>query len=109
MQAEANFENAANFIRSATSQGAQLVVLPEYHLTSWVPKDPGFVDLCSKWELYLKKYQELAKELRVNIVPGTIVEYHEGEKDEDSKLLNVAYFIDENGEIVGKYVKKNLW
>lgn len=30
-----NFEKAANFIRSAAQQGANLAVLPEYHLTNW--------------------------------------------------------------------------
>jgi predicted amidohydrolase len=45
----------------------------------------------------------------IGIVPGTIVESHrDADKDED-KLLNVAYFIDHEGNIAGKYVKKNLW
>jgi len=30
MQMEFNFKKAANFIRSAAAQGAELVVLPEY-------------------------------------------------------------------------------
>jgi predicted amidohydrolase len=62
MQLEHNFNKAANFIRSAASQGAELAVLPEYHLTSWLPKDPGFVGLCDQWEVYLRKYRDLAKE-----------------------------------------------
>jgi predicted amidohydrolase len=63
----------------------------------------------------VKKYQELAKQCNISIVPGTIVERHIVEKSEEDpedkghKLLNVAYFIDNNGEIVGKYIKKNLW
>lgn len=107
MQLEPNFQKAANFVRSAASQGAQLAVLPEYHLTNWLPKDPHFGDLCDQWETYVKKYQDLARECDISIVPGTIVERHweEGE----GKLLNVAYFIDNKGEILGKYVKKNLW
>jgi predicted amidohydrolase len=62
MQLEHNFNKAANFIRSAAAQGAELVVLPEYHLTSWLPKDPGFVGLCDQWDVYLRKYRDLAKE-----------------------------------------------
>jgi predicted amidohydrolase len=62
MQLEHNFNKAANFIRSAASQGAELAVLPEYHLTNWKPKDPGFVGLCDQWETYLRKYRDLAKE-----------------------------------------------
>ncbi|KAI8937026.1 hypothetical protein NX059_006247 [Plenodomus lindquistii] len=104
-----NFNKAANFIRSAASQGAELAVLPEYHLTSWHPKDPEFTNLCDDWEAYLQKYQDLAKECGICIVPGTIVESHRGEEKEENRLINVAYFIDQEGEVRGKYVKKNLW
>jgi hypothetical protein len=109
MQPEHNFNKAASYIRSAASQGAELAVLPEYHLTSWVPKDPGFVDFGEQWEVYLNKYQELARECGICIVPGTIVESHRGAEREEDRLVNVAYFIDMEGRVVGKYVKKNLW
>ena len=84
-------------------------MLPEYHLTSWVPKAEGFLELCDQWETYLKKYQELARECHICIVPGTLVERHTDAENEDEKLLNTAYFIDQRGEVVGKYIKKNLW
>ncbi|PQE22002.1 carbon-nitrogen hydrolase protein [Rutstroemia sp. NJR-2017a BBW] len=115
LQPEGNFEKASSFIRSAALQGADLAVLPEYHLTNWLPNDPKFLPLCDEWETYVKKYQALAKECNISIVPGTIVERHIVEKSEEDpedkghKLLNVAYFIDNTGEIVGKYIKKNLW
>ncbi|ORX99216.1 carbon-nitrogen hydrolase [Clohesyomyces aquaticus] len=111
LQLESNFLKASNFIRAAALQGAQLAVLPEYHLTNWMPKDPGFIPLCRQWESYLKRYQALAKELGICIVPGTIVESHDGGggAEEKDRLLNVAYFIDGEGEVRGKYVKKNLW
>ncbi|OJD28933.1 carbon-nitrogen hydrolase [Diplodia corticola] len=109
LQIEHNFNKAASFIKSAALQGAELAVLPEYHLTNWVPKDPGFLPLCEQWETYLKKYQALAKEHRICIVPGTIVERHRDADKEDERLLNVAYFINQDGDIIGKYVKKNLW
>jgi len=130
MQLEHNFNKAANFIRSAAAQGAELAVLPEYHLTNWLPKDPGFVGLCDEWETYLRKYRDLAKECgicekkirlfgvkfydmvlisRTGIVPGTIVESHRDATTEADKLLNVCYFIDHEGNIAGKYIKKNLW
>ncbi|KAF2244461.1 carbon-nitrogen hydrolase [Trematosphaeria pertusa] len=109
MQLEHNFNKAAQFVRSVATQGAELAVLPEYHLTNWQPKSPGFFDLCDQWETYLKKYQALAKECGICIVPGTIVESHRENENEEDRLLNVAYFIDHDGEIKGKYVKKNLW
>lgn len=109
MSLEHNFNKAANFIRSAAQQGAELAVLPEYHLTNWLPKDPEFVGLCDQWETYLRKYRDLAKECKICIVPGTIVESHRDEEKDEDKLLNVCYFIDQEGNIAGKYIKKNLW
>lgn len=103
MRIEANYTKAATFIREAAKKGAQLAVLPEYHLTNWVPEDPEFSDLCGQWEIYLNKYRALAKECNICIVPGTIVERH-GER-----LVNVAYFIGNEGSILGRYEKKNLW
>jgi len=108
MQLEANHHKATTQIRAAASQGAVLAVLPEYHLLNWVPKDPGFKQACSTWETYLNNYRALAAELSINIVPGTIIELHSAGTPEE-RLLNVAYFIDNTGAIVGRYVKKNLW
>lgn len=109
MRIEANYAKAARFIQDAASKGAQLAVLPEYHLTNWVPDDPKFSDLCGQWEIYLNKYRALAKEHNICIVPGTIVERHQDEETGGHVLLNVAYFIDGEGEILGQYQKKNLW
>lgn len=95
-------------IRNASKQHAQLAVLPEYHLLNWVPQDPKFKEACSQWETYLNKYIDLAKECNINIVPGTIIELHDAGTEKE-RLLNVAYFITNTGEIAGKYVKKNLW
>lgn len=108
MQMEKNFEKAAEYIRAAARQHANLAVLPEYHLLNWLPKDPKFKEACTHWKEYLQKYQDLAKECNINIVPGTIIELHDQGTDNES-LLNVAYFIDNTGAIVGRYQKKNLW
>lgn len=108
MQLESNYQKAASFIKSAAQQGAHLAVLPEYHLLGWVPEDPKFKESCGKWQIYLKRYQALAKEHNINIVPGTIVELHD-QNTPNERLLNVAYFIDTTGAISGEYVKKNLW
>ena len=103
-----NFQKAADYIRAASRLNAKLAVLPEYHLLNWLPADPKFKEACSHWKTYLQKYQELAKECNICVVPGTIVELHYG-GTKDERLLNVAYFIDDTGTIIGKYVKKNLW
>ncbi|KAL8702807.1 MAG: hypothetical protein Q9201_004023 [Fulgogasparrea decipioides] len=109
MRIEANYAKAAQFIRDAAIEGAHLAVLPEYHLTNWVPDDPEFSDLCGQWETYLNKYRTLARENNICIVPGTIVEGHEVAETKEHILINVAYFIDNKGEILGRYQKKNLW
>ncbi|TFB00811.1 Omega-amidase NIT2 [Trichoderma ghanense] len=121
-----NFDRAASEIRSAAAQGSHLVVLPEYHLTSWVPEDPTFAEACAASAKYLRRYQELARELNIHIVPGTIVEpvttqlsdpattslAEEDVKTGDQivELHNKTYFIAATtGEILGTYHKKNLW
>ncbi|KAH6679484.1 carbon-nitrogen hydrolase [Halenospora varia] len=100
---ESNHEKAIGFIRDAAALSCDLAVLPEYHLTNWLPDDPNFIPLCAEYQKYLDSYRSLAKKLKINIVPGTIVEKHGDE------LRNVAYFISSTGEILGQYQKKNLW
>ncbi|RPA96448.1 carbon-nitrogen hydrolase [Choiromyces venosus 120613-1] len=106
MQLEDNFNRSRDFIRKAAEAGAQLAVLPEYFLTSWAPEDPGFADAHAD-RVYLSRFCELAKECDINIVPGTFVEKHV--EDGKDMLYNVAYFISNDGEILGSYTKKNLW
>ena len=117
-----NFVKAEAEIRSVAAQGSQFVVLPEYHLTSWVPEHPDFVASCVESMEYLPRYQALARELNINIVPGTIVELVKQEqsvlvndgKDSPSspviELHNMSYFIAAStGDILSTYQKKNLW
>ena len=66
------------------------------------------MDLAGQWRIYLQKYQDLARELNINIVPGTIVQRMQVGDNQD-QLINVVYFIDNRGEILGSYQKKNLW
>lgn len=116
---DSNFETAASHIREAASQGASLAVLPEYHLTSWVPNDLLFTKLALTAYSYISKYQDLARELKINIVPGTIVTADQSAQNgvtsstasENDKpaLLNISPFISYTGEILGSYTKANLW
>ncbi|KAJ6437810.1 carbon-nitrogen hydrolase [Purpureocillium lavendulum] len=123
-----NYERAEAFIRQAAAQGAQLAVLPEYHLSGWAPERPGFVATSRVAADYLARYRALARELRVAIVPGTILEpvdeeggggggagAAEGEGDggkgsgKGSGMLITAYFIGPDGAVLARYRKKNLW
>lgn len=107
-----NFERACDLIRKAASEGVDLAVLPEYHLTGWVPESPDFSALAVEWEFWIKEYQSLARELRINIVPGTTVQAVIPDpliSKESVRLLNVSTFISSTGEILGTYTKQNLW
>ncbi|KAH7147085.1 carbon-nitrogen hydrolase, partial [Dactylonectria estremocensis] len=85
-----NFNRAAEYIRNAAEDGATTRQSAEY----------------------LKRYQTLAKELHIGIVPGTVFEPKtQGgvASDHTGPLANVAYFIGSDGELLGRYQKKNLW
>ncbi|KAL4904420.1 hypothetical protein BDW74DRAFT_30637 [Aspergillus multicolor] len=117
---EHNHSTACEYIRSAAAQGAELAVLPEYHLFGWAPEDPLFAEQASQTTKYLEAYQALARELDICIVPGTLVEKHphpdsslspeDQDGDKDAYVLyNTAYFISNTGAILGRYRKKNIW
>lgn len=87
-----------------------------------MPNNPLYIEQTSQSKKFLDQYCALAKEIKICIVPGTIVERcpWRGENIPESatvlsdsegsyQLFNVAYFISETGEILGSYKKKNLW
>jgi predicted amidohydrolase len=104
LEIDRNFHKAKSLIQSAASQGAELAVLPEYHLSGWAPDLPGWRELGDRSQEFLDKYCVLAREEKICIVPGTIVR-----PDLNNELRNHAYFIDSSGQVVGQYIKKNLW
>ncbi|KAJ5134222.1 hypothetical protein N7476_002560 [Penicillium atrosanguineum] len=102
---ESNHQRALSFIREAAASGAQLAVLPEYHLADFSPSyDPSIRQKCANWKRYLDAYCAIAKELNICVVPGSLGELHD-----DDSIVNAAYFIDNTGAVCGKYEKKNLW
>ncbi|KAJ5134800.1 hypothetical protein N7526_006165 [Penicillium atrosanguineum] len=74
---EDNHAAACKYIRDAASQGAELAVLPEYHLSGFTPTDPRWAIQAADSAKYLSAYQALAKELKICLVPGTIIEKEE--------------------------------
>ncbi|KAK4101557.1 carbon-nitrogen hydrolase [Parathielavia hyrcaniae] len=105
-----NYARAESFIRQAAAQGAHLAVLTEYHLTSWCPDHPDFIAACAESATYLPRYQALARELHINIVPGTICEVHDSAGGDKEEIRNMAYWIAAtSGSLIGSYQKKNLW
>lgn len=95
-------------MRKAASEGARLAVLPEYHLGLPDPKNP-FLRPRQGWAKYLDEYCALARECRICIVPGSYLERQQTKEADDEVLMNVTYFIDDEGQIAGNYKKKNLW
>ncbi|GES58148.1 hydrolase, carbon-nitrogen family [Aspergillus terreus] len=114
---EENHQRACAYIRDAAAQGAELAVLPEYHLTGWAPTNPAYTTLARRAPTYLAAYQALARELHICIVPGTIIEADDTVTTSDATsppketptLHNTAYFISSDGCILGAYRKKNIW
>uniref|UniRef100_A0A0K3CG80 CN hydrolase domain-containing protein n=1 Tax=Rhodotorula toruloides TaxID=5286 RepID=A0A0K3CG80_RHOTO len=148
LSSQYNLQRAHDYVRQAARQGAELVCFPEYFLS-------GVVSSPSHWHLaqvphhqhpplssvpsstshtqaehWLQSFRTLARELKVDIAVGTIVERavdeqtgeelskevevvddetREKKKEKRPILQNVAYYVDWNGEIIGRYTKRNLW
>ncbi|RFU78367.1 polyketide synthase, enoylreductase [Trichoderma arundinaceum] len=121
LDVDGNFSKACDFIRQAAKKGAQLVVLPEYHLNGYLPEDPLYLEQATRCNEYVDRYCILARELGICLIPGTFVERHRtshralpgdevlSSTDADYSLFNTSYFISHEGEILGSYRKKNLW
>ncbi|ATY66747.1 Nitrilase cyanide hydratase and apolipo N-acyltransferase [Cordyceps militaris] len=108
---EGNYAKAEAFIRSAAAQGAQLAVLPEYHLQGWVGRREALLPCARRAAEFLGRYQALARELGVCLVPGTLLEDVSQASDahDEPSLANVAYFLGPDGGVCGRYHKRNLW
>ncbi|KJK67396.1 Carbon-nitrogen hydrolase [Aspergillus parasiticus SU-1] len=107
---ENNHARAKAYIQKASQAGADLAVLPEFHLADFHPThDATIRQRCKNYSTHLTSYRTLAKECNINIVPGSIAELHTDPTTGEEKLLNVTYFIDNTGEIRGRYEKRNLW
>jgi predicted amidohydrolase len=73
-----------------------------------VPENPLWGTQAEESDKYLASYQALAKDLQICLVPGTIIEKHTGPNN-TTLFYNVAYFISNDGSILGSYRKKNIW
>lgn len=70
---------------------------------------------------WLESFKQLAIEYKIDICPGTIVERHTVDSSATSEkgqstsspappqLKNVAHYITKEGDIIGRYEKRNLW
>ncbi|MEA5040730.1 MAG: carbon-nitrogen family hydrolase [Clostridiaceae bacterium] len=99
-----NFVHAETLIRqAAAAERPDVVVLPETWNTGFAPGkiDPACAD--TGGERTRRVFSALAKELKINIVAGSIADRRGG------KLYNTAYVFDRTGGCVAAYDKTHLF
>ena len=97
----ANFRNAVDIFKNKVPENGGLAVLPELFIPGY--KEENIYEWAAKSEEVIKTFSHEAKRKNTAIVLGTIA------INEDGKRYNRSIFIDENGEIVGKYNKTHLF
>jgi len=98
-----NLLKAGEMIRSASTQGAQMVVLPE------IFNGPYQTDLMASYaEIYpggtSTFLSATARQNKIVLVGGSIPE-----KDQDGKIYNCSYVFDEQGDLIGQHRKMHLF
>ena len=102
-QVEQNFACAQALIRQAMAEKPDVIVLPETWNTGFAPK-AGLEELCDRDGQRVKEQiGELAKELSVNIVAGSVSNIRDG------KVYNTAMVFDRQGACVASYDKTHLF
>jgi predicted amidohydrolase len=98
--AEYNIKKAERFIAEASKKKAHIIAFPEDFLLGPIRLHQELADSEFK---YVSIFRQFAKEYKIDIVPGSIIE-----KD-DFGMFNVVYYIDSRGRIKARYKKVNLW
>ena len=97
---EENLKKAELFISKAASAKAHIIVFPEDFLTGPIERRS---ELADGNNTYRKHFQNLARQYKIDIVPGSFIELdHKG-------LHNTTYYIDATGKVKARYRKVNLW
>lgn len=104
---EENLNSMASMALEAVKshKDLDLVVFPEYAYYSPLDIEESkkvAIDL-NKDHPFITKMKEIAKEYKVNIIPGSFAE-----KAEDDRVRNTSIFINREGQIIGKYSKIHL-
>src|SRR3989344_2913835 len=97
---EENLKRAEVFISKAALAKAHIIVFPEDFLTGPIERRR---ELADGNNTYRKQFQNLARQYKIDIVPGSFIELdHKG-------LHNTTYYIDATGKVKARYRKVNLW
>jgi predicted amidohydrolase len=99
LKPEKNLTKAEQFIAEASPEN-DLIVFPEDFIAGPLSGKSEYADYNGH---YIKYFQKLASQYKIDIVPGSIIE------SDGTGLFNATYYIDRSGEILGKYHKVNLW
>lgn len=97
---EENLAKAEVFIKQAAAEKTDIIVFPEDFITGPIEHKKELADAN---HTYRDHFQRLAKQYKIDIVPGSFIE-----KDELG-LHNTTYYIDAKGKVLAKYRKVNLW
>jgi 5-aminopentanamidase len=101
---KSNLNKALGYIRSAAESGAKVVLLPEMFLTGY-PIGKPMADLAEPLEgESLQSIKDAASEMNIAVVGS----YPEWDK-EDNCSYNTAFFIGDDGKVLGKYRKIHLF
>jgi len=105
---EINFDEALRLLNIAvTEQGSNLIVFPENFLCFGTTQQHY---LASNQHLYLSKFQEIAADLSISIVLGSMPSLirEDGSKT-DGRFRSASYVINSQGAICCQYDKINLF
>ncbi len=100
---EINFPKAAELVRRAAQEGADVIVLPETWNVGFFPKENLLALADDDGARVKAEMGALAKELSVNLVAGSVAN-RRGEK-----VYNTAYVFNREGQCVAEYDKTHLF
>ncbi|MDA3837354.1 MAG: carbon-nitrogen family hydrolase [Candidatus Delongbacteria bacterium] len=98
---DSNFRKAVDLFKNNVPDNGGLVVLPELFIPGY--KEENIYEWATRSEEVIKKFSALCKEKNTALILGTI------SINDNGKRYNRSIFIDDNGEIVGKYNKTHLF
>jgi nitrilase len=100
---EKNFIAIEKFSHQAKQEGAELVIFPE--MAYFSGKKSDWIPIAQNYEAILNRFSQLAKSLKIGLVPGTLREPTEIPE----KFYNTLPFIDKTGAVIALYQKLFLY
>lgn len=94
---ERNLKLCEGYIDEASQKNVELIIFPEMTLTGFSININKTCEIQDKSET-IASFQNLAKQYKIAVLFGVVIK-------EEEKALNQSVFIDEDGNILGKYNK----